>query len=128
MEWRAVPGFFSASGAGGGLIGPKPPSPFSSTYVGVNNQGQLDLGRSISQLTDTAADRTAAQAAITQTNSALTTLGVKITGIEVDLAEMSEQAKDMEQRLGELLAQMEQAIGQQMPTGDEEAVTQEPAE
>jgi hypothetical protein len=69
-------------GGGGGLIGPKPPSPFSSTYVGVNAAGQLDLGASISQLTDTAADRSAAQAAINQTNAALTALSVKITGIE----------------------------------------------
>ena len=42
----------------------------------------------------------------------------RITGIAVDLAELSEQAEEMEQRLGELLTQMEQAIGQQIPAWD----------
>ena len=52
----------------------------------------------------------------------------RMTGIEVDLAELSEQAKEMDQRLGELLAQMEHAIGQQqMPPTEEEGVS-EPVE
>jgi hypothetical protein len=51
----------------------------------------------------------------------------RLSGIEVDLAELSEQAGEMEQRLGQLLAQMEQAFGQQAAT-DEEAVGHEPAE
>lgn len=50
-----------------------------------------------------------------------------IAGIEIDLGELSEQAKEMEQRLGELLAQMEQVHGQQLPT-EEEAVVSEPVE
>jgi proteasome assembly chaperone (PAC2) family protein len=48
-----------------------------------------------------------------------------IAGIEIDLTELTEQAKEMEQGLGQLLAQMEQAMGQQMPT-EEEAVESEP--
>lgn len=50
-----------------------------------------------------------------------------IAGIEVDLAELTEQAEEMEQRLIELLAQMEQALGQKMPA-EEEPVEHEPAE
>jgi proteasome assembly chaperone (PAC2) family protein len=49
-----------------------------------------------------------------------------LTGIEVDLAELSEQAREMEQRLGEVLAQMEQAFGRQAAT-EEEAWGHEPA-
>lgn len=52
----------------------------------------------------------------------------KLTGIEVDLAELAEQAVEMEQRLGELLGQMEQAMGHQLPTEDEEPAAPEPAE
>lgn len=52
---------------------------------------------------------------------------VKITGIEVDLAELSEQAREMDQQLGELLGQMENALGPRLPT-EEEAVEHEPAE
>jgi proteasome assembly chaperone (PAC2) family protein len=51
-----------------------------------------------------------------------------IAGIEIDLTELSEQAREMEQRLGELLAQMQQALGQQMPPTEEEAVGHEPAD
>lgn len=50
-----------------------------------------------------------------------------ITGIELDFTELSEQAKVMEQRLGELLAQVEQSYGQQFPSGEEGAKA-EPAE
>jgi uncharacterized protein len=52
----------------------------------------------------------------------------RISGIKVDLAELSMQAKEMEQRLGELLAQMEQALVQQESATEEEAVEQEPVE
>jgi proteasome assembly chaperone (PAC2) family protein len=38
-----------------------------------------------------------------------------ITGIDLDLTELSEQAKVMEQQLGELLARVEQTYGQQYP-------------
>ena len=37
----------------------------------------------------------------------------KIAGIEIDLTELSEQVRDMEQKLGELLVQMKQAFEQQ---------------
>ncbi len=50
-----------------------------------------------------------------------------LTGVAIDLAELSEQSREMEQHLGELLAQMEQALGQSMPE-EEEAIAQEPAE
>src|SRR5204863_5961791 len=39
-----------------------------------------------------------------------------ITRVEIDLAELSDQAKVMEQQLGELLAQVEKTYGQQYPT------------
>ncbi len=38
---------------------------------------------------------------------------MKISGIELDLTELSAQAREMEERLGEILGQMEQAIAQQ---------------
>jgi proteasome assembly chaperone (PAC2) family protein len=44
-----------------------------------------------------------------------------ITGIDLDFGELAEQARSMEQQLGELLAQVEQSIGQQYaaePEGD----------
>jgi proteasome assembly chaperone (PAC2) family protein len=49
-----------------------------------------------------------------------------ITGIELDLAELSEQARSVEQHLGELLARMEQNYG--APPAGEEEYTPEPAE
>jgi proteasome assembly chaperone (PAC2) family protein len=52
---------------------------------------------------------------------------MKISEIEIDLAELSDQAKEMEHKLGELLAQMQQEIEQQMPE-EEESVRQEPVE
>jgi hypothetical protein len=50
-----------------------------------------------------------------------------IADIEIDFTELAKQAKEMEQKLGELLVQMQQAIEQQSP-GEEDAVQQEPAE
>ena len=50
-----------------------------------------------------------------------------ITGIDLDLTELAEQARATEQQLGELLAQVEKAYGQQLPAEEEEA-TPEPAE
>jgi uncharacterized protein len=52
----------------------------------------------------------------------------KIAGIEIDLTELSEQVRDMEQKLGELLVQMKQAFEQQQAPAEEEWVHQEPAE
>jgi uncharacterized protein len=48
-------------------------------------------------------------------------------GIDLDLTELSDQAKAMEQQLGELLARIEQTYGQQYPT-EEEAYAPEVAE
>lgn len=51
----------------------------------------------------------------------------RIAGIAIDLGELAEQAEEMEARLGGLMAQMEQALAQQMPA-DEEPAGYEPAE
>ncbi len=51
-----------------------------------------------------------------------------ITGIEIDFAELAEQARVTEQQLGELLARVEQAYGQQQPPTEEEGFSPEPAE
>jgi proteasome assembly chaperone (PAC2) family protein len=50
-----------------------------------------------------------------------------LTGIEVDLGELSEQAKVMELQLGELLTRIEKAYGSQ-PSSEEEGYKPEPAE
>lgn len=50
-----------------------------------------------------------------------------ITGLELDLTELAEQARATEQQLVELLAQMEKAYGPQYPA-EEEEYTPEPAE
>lgn len=42
-----------------------------------------------------------------------------ITGIELDFSELAEQAKVMEQQLGELLSQVQKAYGQSYPVEDE---------
>jgi proteasome assembly chaperone (PAC2) family protein len=44
---------------------------------------------------------------------------VAMTGMELDLAELIEQAKATEQQLGELLARVEQTYGQQAPSEEE---------
>ena len=51
-----------------------------------------------------------------------------IADIKIDFTELAEQARNMEQKLGELLAQMQQAIEQQMPVEEEESVQQVPLE
>jgi proteasome assembly chaperone (PAC2) family protein len=43
----------------------------------------------------------------------------RLAGVELDFAELAEQAEVMEQRLGELLAQIEQAYGKQHAAEDE---------
>jgi proteasome assembly chaperone (PAC2) family protein len=43
-----------------------------------------------------------------------------ITGIELDFSELSEQARVMDERLGELLADMEQAYGRRYSSSEEE--------
>jgi uncharacterized protein len=52
-----------------------------------------------------------------------------IAGIHIDLSELSEQAKEVEQKLGELLEKVQEALEQQEPDGpgDEEGPEFEPA-
>ena len=50
-----------------------------------------------------------------------------VAGIDLDLGELSEQAKAVEEMLGELLAKVEESIGAQLP-GEEEEYRPEPAE
>jgi proteasome assembly chaperone (PAC2) family protein len=58
---------------------------------------------------------------------AILELFTTMTGMELDFTELSEQARIMEQQLGELLARVEKAYGQQYPA-DEEAYSPEPSE
>jgi proteasome assembly chaperone (PAC2) family protein len=51
-----------------------------------------------------------------------------IAGIEIDFTELSEQAKEVEQKLGELLAQMQEALEQRMPAEEELPQSEETAE
>jgi uncharacterized protein len=51
-----------------------------------------------------------------------------ITGIDIDFTELAEQAKATEQQLGELLARVEQAYGQQQQEVEEEGYQPEPVE
>jgi hypothetical protein len=51
-----------------------------------------------------------------------------IADIEIDTAELSEQAQAMEAKLGDLLAEVKREIEQQMPTAEEESLSFEPPE
>jgi proteasome assembly chaperone (PAC2) family protein len=52
-----------------------------------------------------------------------------ISGIEIDLTELQEQAREMKEKLSELLVQMQQAFESQVqPLEEEETIRQEPAE
>ena len=52
-----------------------------------------------------------------------------ISGIELDFQELAEQIRIMDQRLGDLLAQVEKQYGQQFPAAEEEeGYRAEPAE
>jgi proteasome assembly chaperone (PAC2) family protein len=51
-----------------------------------------------------------------------------IAGIELDFAELSEQAKNVERQLGELLARVEEAYGRQTAAAEEEGAGFEPPE
>jgi proteasome assembly chaperone (PAC2) family protein len=53
---------------------------------------------------------------------------VTITGIELDFTELAEQAKAMEEQLGELLARVEKAYGPQFTQTEEEGFSPESAE
>ncbi len=49
----------------------------------------------------------------------------RITDIKIDLGELTNQATEMEQKLGELLAQMQQELEQQTPDEDDEEIVPE---
>jgi uncharacterized protein len=51
-----------------------------------------------------------------------------ITGIELDFTELAEQARIMEQQLGELLSRIEKSIGSQGPPEEEGQVIEPPSE
>lgn len=51
-----------------------------------------------------------------------------IARLELDLSELAEQARAMEQQLGQLLARIEKEYGQQQPEQAEEGIQTEPAE
>ncbi len=51
-----------------------------------------------------------------------------MAGIELDFSELSEQAQAMDEKLGELLASLEQSVAQQEPEPEEEAFGAEAAE
>jgi hypothetical protein len=69
------------------------------------------------------------QLAFPKASLAILEVFATMTGIEVDFTELAEQAKIMEQKLGELLAQVEQAYQQQLhPSAEDEASSPQPAE
>lgn len=51
-----------------------------------------------------------------------------MAGIDLDFTELAEQAKSMEQQLGEVLSRVEQAYGQQQPAEEEGYPTEAPEE
>lgn len=51
-----------------------------------------------------------------------------ISGIEIDTTELTDQAKTMEQKLGELLSQVEQSMGEQKESFEESLPTEVPEE
>jgi len=68
-------------GAGGGLIGPKPPSPYSATYVGLGGNGFLEAypGLSGNQITPSNYQMVANE--VSTFNQNLGNLGVRVSGI-----------------------------------------------
>ncbi len=65
-------------GGGGGLIGPKAPSLYSSTGVNVTDSGLLATGRTFSQLADTSQEVASLNQEISQLNTVLQTVGAQI--------------------------------------------------
>jgi len=65
-------------GAGGGLIGPNKPSLYSSTGIGVTDAGTLSLGKTYSQLADTAEEVKSLGNEIASLNQVLAQTGTKI--------------------------------------------------
>lgn len=67
-------------GAGGGLIGPKPASAFSSTGISLQD-GQLKLGQTVSQIVDTSQEVANAASQLAQINQFLSSSGITITSL-----------------------------------------------
>ncbi len=59
---------------------------------------------------------------------AILELFTEITGLEIDFTELEEQSQIMEQRLGELLADVEKKFGQQLMDEDDEQTFEPPKE
>ncbi len=70
-----------AGGLLGGLIGPKPASAFSSTGISLDQNGQLVLGQTVSQIVDTAQEVAQASQQLAQINQFLAASGVTITSL-----------------------------------------------
>jgi hypothetical protein len=68
-------------GGGGGLIGPKPASPYSSTGVSIDQQGMLQLGATFSQKVDATAERSATEATIASLNTMMQGMGLTATSL-----------------------------------------------
>jgi len=67
------------------------------------------------------------QLAFPKASLAILEVFTTITGIDLDFAELAEQSRVTEQQLGELLARVEKAYGQQYPA-EQEGYSPEPAE
>jgi len=67
-------------GGGGGLIGPKAPSAYSSTGISLSG-GQLSLGGTVSQLVDTAQEVANATQQVQQLNALLAQNGIQLSSI-----------------------------------------------
>lgn len=65
-------------GGGGGLIGPKAPTPFAVTNVGVDENGQFVLGASYQQKSDS--NRTTVSDVLNSINDLMRAAGVKTSG------------------------------------------------
>ena len=69
-------------GAAGGLIGPRPPSAFSSTMITVGDDGLLRVGGTASQRVDASSERAGAISDAAAINQMLQGRGLRITSLE----------------------------------------------
>jgi hypothetical protein len=69
-----------------------------------------------------------AQFAFPKASLAVLEAFTSLTGIELDLTELSEQAKEVQQKLGEMLSRFERVIQQGMPAEEEEGFQPEQAD
>ncbi len=70
-------------GAGGGLIGPRPATPFSATGLSANDNGLVEVGRTVSQIVNTQAEVAALQQSVTQLNSVLSAFNARIAASSI---------------------------------------------